>query len=115
MKQIVLLDGTGIGDDELALAFSVLMDTLDQDDCEVKHVPLRDIKLAHCIGCFGCWVKTPGVCVHPDPGREIAQTIMQSEEVILFTPVTYGGYSPTLKIIVDRFIPLILPFFMKPS
>jgi multimeric flavodoxin WrbA len=113
MKQIVLLDGTGIGDDELTTAFSVLTDVLDQHDCKVKHVPLRDIKMAHCIGCFGCWVKTPGVCVHPDPGREIIQTVMQSEEVIFFTPVTYGGYSSILKIIVDRFIPLILPFFGK--
>jgi len=113
MKQIVLLDGTAIGDDTLTSAFSVLTDVLGQDDCKVKHVPLRDIKIAHCIGCFGCWVKTPGVCVHPDPGREIIQTMIQSEEVILFTPVTYGGYSSTLKIIVDRFIPLILPFFGK--
>ncbi len=113
MKKIVLLNGMGPGDDDLASAFSALTDILDQEGAEVNSYPLRDMKVAHCIGCFGCWVKTPGVCVHSDQGREIIQAMIQSDTVILFTPVTFGGYSSSLKVIVDRFIPLILPFFGK--
>ena len=29
----------------------------------IANFTLREIKLAHCIGCFGCWVETPGLCV----------------------------------------------------
>ena len=112
-KKIVILDGTGNGDDYLAYPFSVLTDILDYDNADVKCYHLKDIKLAHCTGCFGCWIKTPGICVASDEGREIIQTIIRSDMTILFTPVTFGGYSSVLKIIVDRFIPLVLPFFGK--
>jgi NADPH-dependent FMN reductase len=112
-KKIVILDGTGNKDDYLAYPFSVLTETLNSDNCDVQCYHLKDIKLAHCSGCFGCWIKTPGICVLPDKGREIIQTIIQSDMIILFTKVTFGGYSSQLKIIVDRFIPMVLPFFGK--
>mgnify|MGYP001766637926 CR=1 FL=1 len=28
----------------------------------VNRLDLRSIPLRHCIGCWGCWVKTPGIC-----------------------------------------------------
>jgi multimeric flavodoxin WrbA len=31
--------------------------------------------------------------------------------VVLFTPITFGGYSSTLKKALDHWIPLLLPFF----
>ena len=110
-KKVVILDGTGNGDDFLASPFSVLTDLLNRDNADVKCYQLKELNLAHCTGCFGCWVKTPGICVASDEGREIIQTVIRSDMTIFFTPVTFGGYSSVLKIIVDRFIPLILPFF----
>lgn len=112
-KKIVILNGAGNGDDYLAAPFSVLTDLLEHDDAEVRCYHLKDIKLAHCKGCMDCWIKTPGICVSADEGREIIQTIMQSDMIILFTPMTFGGYSSALKIIVDRFIPLVLPFLTQ--
>jgi len=112
-KKVIILDGTGNGDDYLANPLSVLTDILNYDNADVKCYRLKDIKLANCTGCFGCWIKTPGICVAHDEGREIIQAIIRSDMVILFTPVTFGGYSSELKIIVDRFIPLVLPFFGK--
>ena len=110
-KKIVILNGTGNGDDYAASPFSVLTELLDHENADVRCYHLKEIKLAHCIGCFGCWIKTPGICVASDEGREIIQTIIRSDMTILFTPVTFGGYSSVLKIIVDRFVPLVLPFF----
>ena len=110
-NNIVILDGSGNDDDYVVNPFSTLIDVLKHNNDNIRSYRLNQITLAHCIGCFGCWIKTPGICVSADEGREILQSIIQSDTTILFTPVTFGGYSSTLKILVDRFIPIVLPFF----
>ncbi|SDY80131.1 NADPH-dependent FMN reductase [Proteiniborus ethanoligenes] len=80
---------------------------------EVKSVLLREKQVGECIGCFGCWVKTPGICIIDDYGRSLTEAIINMDTVIYLTPVVYGGYSSELKKAVDRIIPLILPFFKK--
>jgi len=74
---------------------------------------LRDHEIAECIGCYGCWVKTPGVCVFDDFGRAVAEAFITSDLVVFLSVVTFGGYSFDLKKALDRCIPLISPFFMK--
>lgn len=110
-KKVVILDGATSGDADLAPILDVLSHVLQADGAQVETVPLRDRKLAHCLGCFNCWVKTPGVCVEADAGREIAKAVVRSDVTVLFTPVTFGGYSPELKKMVDRFVQLASPFF----
>ena len=110
-QKIALLDGTSAGDNDLLPVLAMLMGELQRSGATVQTFPLRDLKLGSCIGCFGCWLKTPGVCLEPDAGRDIAQAVMQSDMTILFTPVTFGGYSSAIKNIQDRWIPLVLPDF----
>ena len=114
-KRVVVLDGAGTGDRDLSPILKVLSDALQADGGQVETFPLREMKLAHCLGCFDCWVKTPGMCVEADAGREIAKAIVRSDVTVLFTPVTFGGYSPELKKIVDRFVQLASPFFADGS
>ena len=110
-RKIALLDGRQAGDEDLASASGVLSDLLEQAGAEVRTFSLRELKLTHCIGCFGCWLETPGLCRFRDAGQEIAQAIMESDTVILFTPVSFGSYAPQLKVMVDRFLPTLLPYF----
>jgi multimeric flavodoxin WrbA len=110
-RNVVILDGAAFCDKDLSPILSVLSNVLKQDGAQVETFPLREMKLAHCLGCFDCWVKTPGMCVEADAGREIAKAIIQSDTTVLFTPVTFGGYSPELKKMMDRFIQLISPYF----
>jgi multimeric flavodoxin WrbA len=110
-KKVVILDGSGAFDQDLAPVLGSLADALKRHDSQIEIFPLREMKLAHCLGCFGCWVKTPGMCVEDDAGRQIAKAIIQSDSTVLFTPVTFGGYSPDLKKMMDRFIQLIPPHF----
>lgn len=84
---------------------------LEKEGWEVEEYLLCQEEIATCTGCFGCWLKTPGKCTINDKGREIAKEVIQSDIVILITPITFGGYSYQLKKMVDRFIPNILPFF----
>jgi NAD(P)H-dependent FMN reductase len=69
------------------------------------------MELAHCLGCFGCWVKTPGMCVEDDVGSKVARAVIQSDVTVFYTPVTFGGYSPDLKKMLDHFLQLISPYF----
>jgi multimeric flavodoxin WrbA len=110
-RNIVIVDGAGSGDQDLPHILDVLSEVLKGDGARVETFPLREMKLAHCLGCFGCWVKTPGVCVEADAGREIAKAIIRSHTTVLFTPVTFGGYSPELKKMMDRFVQLASPYF----
>jgi hypothetical protein len=80
---------------------------------DVDELALRKVNIAGCMGCFGCWVKTPGTCVIPDTGRDVARRIINSDLLVLITPVTFGGYSSTLKKALDRAIPLLSPLFVK--
>jgi len=74
---------------------------------------LRELDIAPCMGCFGCWTRTPGICMINDYAREIARLMVQSSLMALVTPVTFGGYSSELKKALDRLIPNILPFFTE--
>ena len=111
-KKVVLLDGRPSCDEALTPMLAILTDVLKQGGAEVEVFSLRDMKLAHCIGCFGCWLETPSICRYGEAdGREILQAVIQSDTTILFTPVVFGGYSSQLKQIVDRFASLLLPYF----
>ena len=110
-KKIVILDGSGIHDQDLSPVLGTLSDVLGRDGSKIDTFPLREMKLVHCIGCFGCWLKTPGTCVENDDGRRIAKAVIQSDSTVFFTPVTFGGYSPDLKKMMDHFIQLISPYF----
>lgn len=79
----------------------------------IDHIRLSEKEFAHCVSCFGCWVRTPGICVLDDFGRDISSFIMDSSLVIYVTPITFGCYSSVLKKALDRTIPILLPFFTK--
>lgn len=81
-------------------------------DFAVETAVLRELEIAPCRGCFECWVKTPGVCVIDDHGRDLSRRIVQSDLLVLLTPLVFGCFSAELKKAYDRTIPIISPFFM---
>jgi len=112
MKAVVL-NGSGKSDNALHTVHKIITDELTDMGWEVEPFILHDMEIHHCLGCFGCWVQTPGVCVIDDSGRDVARAVIQSDLAVFLTPVTFGGYSSELKKAVDRLICLISPFFMK--
>ncbi len=67
--------------------------------------------LRPCIGCFGCWIKTPGVCVLKDEFKDMGQWLSKCDEVVIISRCTYGSYSPFVLNVLNRSIPYILPYF----
>ncbi|MGL4948372.1 MAG: hypothetical protein ACRC42_03215 [Mycoplasma sp.] len=69
--------------------------------------------MAKCVGCFHCWLKSPGECKFKDKIRFIGKELITSEETIFICQNLYGGFSSNVKRLVDRSIPGVLPFFRK--
>lgn len=71
----------------------------------------KDKPINHCVGCFGCWIKTPGVCVIKDSYQDTAIQVGKCTELILISRCVYGGQSSFVKKALDRSIGYMLPFF----
>lgn len=65
-----------------------------------------------CIGCFGCWVKTPGKCVICDGYEGTGMDMSRCTELILISRCCYGSVSPFVKTVMDRAISYIHPDFV---
>lgn len=109
----VILDGSNDQKSPFTTVNSIVTSKFEEEGWTVDNYVLREEKIATCIGCFGCWLKTPGVCILKDKGQEIAKKVIQADLVVMLTPITFGGYSYQLKKMVDRLIPNILPFFTR--
>jgi multimeric flavodoxin WrbA len=79
----------------------------------LEEIVLRESDIKRCTGCFGCWVKRPGLCVFEDDGKKVASCIANAQFMVMLTPITFGGYSSLLKNALDRQLPVLLPFFEK--
>ncbi|MDR1642133.1 MAG: flavodoxin family protein [Clostridiales bacterium] len=65
----------------------------------------------YCVGCYGCWTKTPGKCVIRDRGADMAGMMPKCGEFIILSRLVFGGLSPDIKAVMDRSIGFVLPFF----
>ncbi|MEJ2707490.1 MAG: NAD(P)H-dependent oxidoreductase [Anaerolineales bacterium] len=87
-----------------------LVRKLTQAGHSVKQIDLRDVALRHCIGCFGCWVKTPGQCVVQDASIEIDRAVITADFVLWAAPLKMGFPTALLKTAIDKHLPLIHPY-----
>ncbi|NLY09091.1 MAG: flavodoxin family protein [Tissierellia bacterium] len=110
METLVLYDTTAndySGVDWLKL----LLDNLGPEH-KIQKIRLDYNEISSCLGCFGCWTKTPGNCViKEDKANDIARRYVNADVVVLLTQVVYGGYSPDIKAYIDRSICILSPFF----
>ena len=94
----------------MRMIVSDLLDLPVKAGDELK-VPNDAERLHHCIGCFACWVKTPGQCVIKDQYADMGALLGRSKELVFVSKCTYGGLSPFVQNVMDRSLPNILPDF----
>lgn len=70
---------------------------------------LRRLTIHDCIGCWNCWLKTPGRCVHHDLD-EFYRAYLAADRVQFFLKVSMGFISGNVKTLFDRMIPHYLPY-----
>jgi multimeric flavodoxin WrbA len=67
------------------------------------------MRIEACLGCFCCWVTTPGECIINDNEKYILVDAASSDLLIFLTQISFGGYSSVTKKVLDRMIPMVLP------
>ena len=79
---------------------------------EVEVVDLRKKTIRNCTGCFTCWTKTPGLCIHKDDmSSELFPKFIESDLVVYATPLYHFTVNATMKTFIERTLPILQPFF----
>ena len=80
---------------------------------ETVQKSIKKGELHFCIGCYGCWTKKPGQCMINDAMAQINCTYNSRDVVVYLSPIIFGQYSPNIKNAIDRWLPNVLPLFVK--
>ncbi|MDX8341292.1 flavodoxin family protein [Draconibacterium sp. IB214405] len=110
-KKIVILNGdpekdsTPINNEVQKLAEYLLA-----EGAETYVFNIRELEVKHCVGCFDCWLKSPGICRFNDDVETVLREIIKADLLIFASPLIMGMYSALLKRFQDRMIPIIHPY-----
>jgi multimeric flavodoxin WrbA len=64
---------------------------------------VKDADLAHCTGCFVCFLRGEENCPNQDDAPETEQKMHESDGVIFASPVYGMNVSGLMKVFIDRF------------
>ncbi len=70
-----------------------------------------DGSIKNCIGCFNCWIKTPGQCVLADKYNMMGEKLGHANELIILSECVYGTFSGFIKNVLDRSLSYVNPDF----
>ena len=76
-------------------------------DKEVEIVDTSDMKIAHCIGCNQCWLKTPGICAIKDDYEEVIKKLIETENLWIVSDTRFGFLDYKGKRVMDRIMPML--------
>ena len=71
---------------------------------ETENVFLAKKKIAPCVACYACWMKTPGKCSQRDDMDELLEKAIASDVVVFATPVYVDNVTGIMKNFMDRLI-----------
>ena len=99
---------------------TLVLNTLESGDCseQIKAllagkdenfeiVNTADMKIAHCMGCNMCWLKTPGVCAIRDDYEIILKKLVAAENFWIVTDTKFGFVDYRGKRVLDRVVPML--------
>jgi len=100
------------GQSKTELMLNNLVEGMRDAGADVEVVYLREKTIKNCIGCFTCWTKTPGQCIHKDDmTKELFHKWLESDIVVYATPLYNYAVNATLKVFIERTLPSFEPFF----
>ncbi len=113
--KILLINGSPKGkrSNSLRLADAFAEGIVSAVGAETETVELASMDIKGCKGCFGCWKATPGKCVIKDDMPLIIEKLIAADIVIYSFPLYYFSVPGILKDMIDRQLPMMLPFMAE--
>ena len=93
-----------------ALVLTPLLEGMRESGAEVELFYTRRLKINPCLGCFACWLKTPGECAQKDDMKMVLGKMGEADILVLATPLYVDGMTGPMKNLLDRMIPGAQPF-----
>lgn len=76
----------------------------------IDEMHVASMNVGACKGCFACWQKTPGVCCINDDMQTVIGKMLEADIVVWSFPLYYFSVPGILKNVIDRQLPMSLPF-----
>ena len=100
------------GQSQTELMLDHLVEGMQKAGAEVQVVNLHEKKINYCIGCYTCWTKTPGKCLHKDDmTKELFPKWIDSDIAVYATPLYNYTLNAEMKTFIERTLPFLQPFF----
>ena len=102
----------GEGQSKTGIMLNQLVLGMRDAGAEVEVVELRKKTIRNCSGCFTCWTRTPGLCIHKDDMTgELFPKFIASDLVVYASPLYHFTVNATMKAFIERTLPTLQPFF----
>ena len=115
--KILLINGSPKGkrSNSLKLAYSFIEGfkngcTNDEESISIDELHVASMNIAACKGCFACWQKTPGICCIKDDMQTVIEKLIDADLILWSFPLYYFNVPGILKNLIDRQLPMSLPF-----
>ena len=104
----------GGGQSKTEMMLNWLVEGMRDTGAEVEIVNLSEKRIKNCIGCFTCWSKTPGKCIHKDDmTKELFPKWLEADMAIYATPLYHYTLNAEMKTFIERTLPIVEPFIEK--
>jgi putative NADPH-quinone reductase len=111
---ILIINGSPKGERSNTMRLTrAFLDGVGRADADI--LDLSKMRIKPCAGCFSCWNKTPGRCVIDDDMADILHKLVAADLVVWSFPLYYFSVPGGLKNLIDRQLPLNLPFMSAES
>ena len=117
--KILLINGSPKGkrSNSLKLAYSFIegfkneyTDNEERESISIDELHVASMNIAACKGCFACWQKTPGICCIKDDMQKVIEKLIEADLILWSFPLYYFNVPGILKNLIDRQLPMSLPF-----
>lgn len=114
---VLLINGSpkGKNSNSLKLAYSFIEGLKSEYANNGKEISIEELHVASmnidaCKGCFTCWKKTPGICCIKDDMQTVIGKQLKADIILWSFPLYYFNLPGILKNLIDRQLPMSLPF-----